>query len=354
MNKLALQIIGASSMVFLLTGCSTFFTDHSNDYQKEKVTNTAIVMPGGSQPAKDVLVIPNENSIADLEGVTPYETPRAPFIFYPMVDVDVVETADAIEFSIPANVSQSKRIVSDFLTALHGAGSPIVSQTEDHIVSVPFDFDPQGWWASLWSSITRIHPAMPAFSFKFNEIEGRTLLSVQFREEQKGAEASDWMSPVENQDAYSVAVRLWGTIGRQLNQTSAYLSNRSSEATFPIWVDHRGIFAIYLGENFSPTEIESKLNAAGLYLMAGEKNMLAPVPPKDVARIGDVIDFNIPGSEQKLFNVYRRNLDDVSWKNREYPYKISSQKAGNFLVIDVSAMDFPEVTSFHLAQRFVK
>ncbi|MFT6656751.1 MAG: ribosomal protein S6, partial [Marinomonas primoryensis] len=57
--------------------------------------------------------------------------------------------------------------------------------------------------------------------------------------------------------------------------------------------------------------------------------------------------------KQKLFNVYRRNLDDVSWEEREYPYKITHQKAGDFLVIDVSATDYPEVTSFHLVQRFV-
>ncbi|PYF84766.1 hypothetical protein DFP75_101805 [Marinomonas alcarazii] len=354
MNKLALQLIGASSVAFLLSGCSTFFTDHSDDYQKESTATTPIVMPDGSQPAKDVLVIPNENTIADLEGVTPYETPRAPFIFYPMVGVDVIEKPDAIQFSIPANSSQSKRIVTDFLTALHGAGSPIASQTENQIVSVPFDFDPQGWWGSLWSSITRVYPATPAFSFTFNEVEGKTLLSVQYREEQKGVEAGNWMSPVKSQDAYSVAVRLWGTIGRQLNQTSAYLSNRGSETTFPIWVDHRGIFAIYLGKNSSASEIEAKLNAAGLYLIPDQDNMLAPVPAEEVARIGDVVDFNIPGSEQKLFKVYRRNLDDVSWEKREYPYQISRQKAGDFLVIDVSAMDSPEVTSFHLVQRFLK
>ncbi|QRV23997.1 hypothetical protein [Marinomonas foliarum] len=353
MSKLALQIIGAGSMTLLLSGCSTFFTDHSDDYQKEKTTSTSIVMPDGSQPAKDILVIPNENNIADLDGVTPYETPRAPFIYYPMVAVGVVERTEAIEFSVPANISQSKRIVSDFLTALHGAGLPIASQTESQIVSVPFDFHPQGWWSSLWSNITRVHPANPAFSFDFSEADDKTLVSVRFRDEQEGAEPSNWMSPVQNADAYSVAVRLWGTIGRQLNQTSAYLSNRESTTAFPVWVDHQGIFAIHLGVNSSPAEIEAKLNAAGMYLIPGEDNMLAPVPSEDVARIGDVVDFNIPGSEQKLFNVYRRNLDDVSWENREYAYKISRQKAGDFLVIDVSSMEFPEVTSFHLVQRFV-
>ncbi|WOD07181.1 hypothetical protein [Marinomonas sp. GJ51-6] len=33
--------------------------------------------PEGSLPSKDALVIPNEDKIADLESVTPFETPRA-------------------------------------------------------------------------------------------------------------------------------------------------------------------------------------------------------------------------------------------------------------------------------------
>ena len=356
MNKFTLQLVGASSLTFMLSGCSLFFTDHSDDYQKGQPVTSALEVPDGSTPSNDVLVIPNEKAIANLEGTTAYSTPRAPFVYYPMVAVGIEEKDDSIELTVPAGLAQSKRIVTDFLTALHGAGTSIASQTDDHILSVPFDFHPQGWFASLWSNITRIHPAQPAFSFRFNELEGKTLVAVQFRDEQQDAEAGNWMSPVQNDDAYSVAIRLWGTMGRQLNQSSAYLSNRGETASYPIWVDHHGLFAIYLGDNVSQADIEAKLNAADMYLMPGPDQLLAPVPPEDVARIGDVIDFNIPVGEdkkQKLFKVRRRNLDDVSWEQREYSYKISHQKAGDFLVIDVSSMDSPEVVSYHLVQRFV-
>lgn len=356
MKHSTLKLVGAGSVALILSGCSAFFTDHSNDYQKKQPTITVLDKPAGSEQSKDLLVIPNENAIANLEEVKPFETPRAPFVFYPMTAIDVLEQDDAIEFTVPTSVEHSKRIVSDFLTALHGAGSPISSQTEDQIVSVPFDFHPQGWWASLWSDITRLHPAKTAFSFRFSDVGGKTLVAVQFRDEQQDVEPSNWMSPAQNEDAYAVAVRLWGTIGRQLNQASAYLSNRDSASAFPVWVDHHGIFAIHLGDNVSTPELESKLNAAGIYLIPNADNMLAPVPPEDVARVGDVVDFSLPivGSEAtKSLKSIRRNLDDVSWENREYAYKIMHQKAGDFLVIDVSSMASPEVVSFHLAQRFV-
>ncbi|NLQ16290.1 hypothetical protein HGG82_01465 [Marinomonas sp. M1K-6] len=356
MNKFALQFVGATSIALGLSGCSLFLTDHSNDYQNEKPVTSTLETPAGSKQSKDLLVIPNEDKIGNLEPSDSFTTPRAPFVFYPMVNVGVTEQDDAIEFLVPADQQQAKRIVADFLTALHGAGTSIASQTDNQIISIAFDFHPQGWWASLWSDITRLHPAQTVFSFRFSESGDKTRVSVQFRDEQQDVEPSRWMSPVQNDDAYSVAVRLWGAMGRQLNQSSAYLSNRDDTSPLPVWVDHQGLYAIYLGKNVSPADIETKLNMAGMYLMPEVENMLAPVPPEEVARIGDVIDFMVPsgkGSEMKLFNTRRRNLDDVGWEEREYAYQITHQKAGDFLVIDVSSMALPEVVSFHLAQRFV-
>jgi hypothetical protein len=356
MNKFTLQLMSASSLAILLSGCSLFLTDHSDDYQDGTPTAATLVVPEGSAQSKDVLVIPNEDKIANLEPSKPFTTPRAPFVFYPMVDVGVIEQDDSLEFFVPANIEQSKRIVADFLTALHGAGDPISSQTQDQLISIPFDFHPQGWWASLWSDITRLHPAQTAFSFRFSESGEKTLVSVQFRNEQQDVEPSDWMSPVNDNDAYSVAVRLWGAIGRQLNQSSAYLSNRDDASSFPVWVDHQGLYAIHLGSNVSQSDIEAKLKAADIYLIPGTEDKLAPVRPEDVARVGDVIDFSVPlssGKKLESIKTIRRDLDDVSWEEREYTYKITHQKAGDFLVIDVSSMAFPEVVSFHLAQRFV-
>ncbi len=357
MKKTTLNLIGLSALSLAMSGCSWLYTDNSSDYQDAKAVEAQLKTPEGSKPSRDVMVIPNESAIADLEVSKPFVTPRAPFIFYPMVPIQITEQESHIEFLVPANKKQTQRIVTDFLAALYGAGQSIATQTESNIVSVPFDLHPQGWWASLWSDITRVHPALPAFSFQFAEQEGKTIVSIQYREEQDGVDPTDWTSPIENEGAYSIAVRLWGTIGRQLNQSTAFLSNQDNTSTFPIWINHQGLYSIRLGDDISSSALEKRLNAAGIYLIPDTENLLAPVLPENVARIGDIIDFTIPtgnGETQKLFNVRRRNLNDVSWDEREYSYKITSQKAGNFLVIDVSERDYPEVISFHLAQRFIK
>ncbi|MCB5161860.1 hypothetical protein [Marinomonas algarum] len=359
MKKVSLQIVGVGSIAFMLSGCSLFFTDSANEYQTERSTGSTLEVPEGSLTIKDALVIPNEQKIADLEATNTFVTPRAPFTFYPMVQVGVSETDNAMVLTVPANMTQSKRIVSDFLTALHGAGSAIATETDNTIVTIPFDFHPQGWWANLWSDITRLYPKKTAFNFAFSEVEGepnKTLVTIQYRDEQEAMEPTAWESPTENTDAYGVAVRLWGTTGRQLNQSSAYLSNRGEMAAFPIWVDHQGQFAVRLGNQLTPDAVESALLDKGFYLMPGEASLIAPVPSDEVERVGDVISLDVPtgnGESMKLFNVRRRNLDDVNWDKREYPYEILQQKAGDFLVIDVSATDYPELTSFHLTQRFV-
>ncbi|TYL47756.1 hypothetical protein [Marinomonas sp. IMCC 4694] len=356
MKLFTLPLLSVGSMLLFLSGCSTFVTDHSDDYQKENPLTASLVVPAGSLESKDMLVIPNEREIDSLSETKKFVTPRAPFVFYPMVSVGIAERDDAIELVVPANRVQSQRIVSDFLTALYGAGMAISEKSTDTITSVPFDFHPQGWWASLWSGITRIPPVQTAFSFHFSELDNKTLLSVQFRDEQEGGEASNWMSPTQNDDAYAVTVRLWGAIGRQLKQTSAYLSSQGDQSSFPIWIDHRGRFAIHLGDTISSADVDAKLSDAGLYIIPGDEPLLSPVPPEDIARIGDVVDFNLPvgnGESLKLFSVYRKNLDDAEWDERSYPYKIYHQKAGDFLVIDVSAVEFPELISFRLAQRFV-
>ncbi len=360
MSKRLIQVVGTTSVALTLTACSSFFTDHSNDYQQEVGSHHTLEVPAGSVESKDALVIPNENDIADLNDPRPFETPRAPFVYYPMDKVAFSEQDTSVTYRLNTKAADAKQIVADFLTALHGAGQSVASQTENTIMSIPFDFHPQGWWASLWSDITRIHPAKTAFSFQFDELEGATTVTLQYREvEQDDEQTLDWQSPMTNPDAESVAVRLWGTFGRQLNQSSAYLSNsKDGVDAFPVWVDHQGMYAIYLGENLSDAEFEAKLKASGMYLMPGDEKRLAPVPADKVARVGDIIDFTLPlgadGQEQKLFNVYRRDLDDVSWQEREYPYQITHQKAGDFLVVDVSALENPEIASFRIAQRFVK
>lgn len=357
MSKTLFKVVSLSTATLVLSGCSLFLTDHTDDYQDQVSNSSALIVPEGAVPSRDVLVIPNEDKIASLTPSKPFTIPRAPFVFYPMVEVTVNETEEAFSLVVPTGVENAKRIVADYLTSLYGAGTPIASQTENTLTSVPFDFHPQGWLSSVWSSVTRIYPKQTAFSFEFDTVNEQTVIKVTYREEQEGSEPTGWMTPNKNEDAYAVAVRLWGVIGRQLNQSSAFLSNRESVSDFPVWVDHEGMYAIQLGKDpVSETSLLSTFESANLYLMPDKTQFVSPVPADQVARIGDVIDLSIPlgnGQKQKLFNVYRRNLNDVTWDEREYPYEITKQKAGYFLVIDVSAAPNPEVVSFRLAQRFI-
>ncbi|MCV2402728.1 hypothetical protein OFY17_07510 [Marinomonas sp. C2222] len=356
MNKALANVAAFSVLTVSLSGCSLFYTDHSSDYQNTKATSNKLELPQGALEQKDIMVIPNEEVIADVTEVTPFTIPRSPFVFYPMAAVSYVETENSVEFSIPANAQQSKRIISDYLSSVHGEGEVIASQTETTLVTTQLSLKKQGKLAAIWSSITRLYPEKTVLSLEFSEGEQSTKVAIQFRHEKRGEEPTDWMSPASNTEVHSIIARLWGNIGRKVDESSAYLSTLDKTTDFPIWINHNGEYGIRLGNDVTDDVVESKILSAGLYLMANSESTLSPVPEEKVARVGDVIDFVVPvgnGETKKLFNVYRRDLDDVEWQEREYTYQVQRQKKGDFLVIDVSAAKYPEIVSFILAQRFI-
>lgn len=358
MKKLTSTMVTLASTGLLLTGCSSFLTDHADDYQDGVDQNTALIAPEGSAPLEDSLVIPNEGAVADLQEKKEFVAPRAPFLYQSMAKVVMTEKQDAVEYVFPADVRQSKKIIEDFVSSFNDSPTPLVTDTDTRITTTPAPLVEQGRWRSLWSQITRVYPSKTEFSFDLQPLENAsTLVKMQMREVSEEGEIGEWVSPTTDLNTYGMAIRLWGTIGRKLDQNSAYLSESKKQAEpSPIWINGSGMFAAYLGKKVSAEQIEQKIQQAGLYL-SSEANQLAVVPEDEIARVGDVIPLEIPvgkGKTQKLFNVKRRDLDDVSWDKRTYPYKIERQAAGDFLVIDVSATENQQLTSYFFAKKFLK
>lgn len=357
-TNVTLQLVSAGILAISVVGCSV--TDHSNDYLTEPSESKPITVPEGSMPIKDVLVIPNENKVADIDtsATKTFVAPRAPFIFHPMSRVDLRTEEGAVLFYVPDTVAGSKKVISDFLSAMYGDGEAIASNSDNRIVSTQIALKKQGTLAHVWSKITRVYPASTVFSFDVESTEKGSKITMQYREEITGKEPGAWMSPAKNDSEYDVAVRLWGAFGRHLNETSAYLSKQDVKSAYPIWIDAQGTFAVNLGQQVTNDMLMAKLKQADLYPVEGDESKLSPVPSKEVARVGDIVDLTLPigtgGKDMKLFKVHRRNLNNVSWDKREYPYKIVHQKEGDFLVIDVSAVEHPESVLFKLVQRFVK
>lgn len=341
MNKKTIKLASVGALAIALSGCSLLLTDHSNDYRNESVNSVVLKVPAGALQARDDLVIPNENKIADLTKDSKFVVPRAVFVFYPMAKIAVESSQDSIVFDVPANMVQSKKMIKDFLMALHGDGESVATTADNKIVSVPFQFIKQGWWASIWSDISRNFPETIVFSFSFKETEKGTLVSVQYKVEENGKDTSGWMNPTSRNDVYADVIRLWGDMGRQVNKTSVYLSEQGNKTPFHVWIDHRGIFAIHLNSNNTTDDsLASQLALAGLKPVTGKENTLSVLPSKDTKQFSVA---PIVGAGKVL-----------AWDKREYKYNIVHQKAGDFLVIDVSASPNPEITSFLLAQRFVK
>ncbi|MEL0623718.1 hypothetical protein V6238_11515 [Marinomonas arenicola] len=341
MNKTTIKLAGIGALVSVLSGCSTGLKDNSDDYRNDTVNSVVLQAPAGSLSSRDDLVIPHENQIASVEPGSKFTVPRATFVFYPMAKIDVIMKANRVVLDVPANLVQSKKMVKDFLMALHGDGESIASDTDKQIVSVPFQFIKQGWWASMWSHVSRDFPEQIVFSFSFSSSEKGTLVAVQYRVEDRGEAVTDWLSPTTRNDMYADTLRLWGDMARQLNKQSVSLSEQGSKAPFHVWIDHRGLLAIHLKPKTNVQDaLVTQLADAGLTQVSGKENTLAVLP-----LASDKTDGFAPNATES---------DAVSWDKREYKYSIIHQKAGDFLMIDVSTSPTPEITSFLLAQRFVK
>ncbi|MEO9964308.1 MAG: hypothetical protein ABJF11_00880, partial [Reichenbachiella sp.] len=297
-------------------------------------------------------------AVADLQQKTEFVAPRAPFLYQSMAKVVMTEKQDAVEYVFPADVRQSKKIIEDFMSSFDVSEAPLATDTDSRIVTTPIPLVEQGRWRSLWSKITRVYPSKTAFSFVLLPQENAsTLVKMQMREVSEEGQVGEWVSPATDLNTYGMAIKLWGTIGRKLDQNSAYLSESNKQVDpSPIWINGSGMFAAYLGKKVTAKQAQQKILDAGLYLI-GEGNQLAVVPEDEIARVGDVVALEVPvgkGKTQKLFNVYRRNLDDVTWEERIYPYKIERQAAGDFLVIDVSVAKNQQLTSYFFAKKFLK
>lgn len=357
MNKLTSSFILITTSSVLLSGCSSFLTDHADDYQNEIQHPNELVTPEGSAPLSNALIIPNEDRVADLTEKQPFVAPRAPFLYQSMAKIDMREAPQAISYIFPADIKQAQKIIEDFVISLHSDENMLANKSDNRLTTTPIPLVEQGKWRALWSKITRVYPSKTEFAFDFSRQDnGHTLVTMQMRQINQDDEAGEWLSPAEDLNTYAIAVKLWGTIGRKLDQSSAYLSDRKKQPEpSPVWVNSEGMFAAYLGQNVTQQQVEEKIKDAGLFLMS-DANQLAAVAEQDIARIGDVVALEIPvgnGKTQKLFNVRRRDLDDVSWQERVYAYHVERQATGDFLVIDVSATQHPQLTSYYFAKKFI-
>ncbi|SBS37602.1 hypothetical protein MSP8887_02985 [Marinomonas spartinae] len=324
MKNTSFKLASAGVLALAMSGCSSILTDHANDYQYAVSNTTQLKEPPGSLQVRDDLVIPNVNEIPDLQKTGKFVTPRAPFIFYPMTKIPVSNKADRMVFDVPAGLDKTKEMVKGFLGALHGQGEAIATDKDNQIISVPFEFVKQGFWGSVASTFTRDFPEKTVFSFTFKRSGNDTIVSMQFKQQEQGKDVTSWQSPEKDPKRYTDAIRLWGNLGRQISEASAYLSQRGENSPFPIWVDHRGIFAVHLK---TTVDLAAQVKAAGLHFVDGQSNKLAI--DKQEAQSGAKLD------------------------EQTFPYKVETQRDGKFLVIDASKVTDPELASFQLVQRFI-
>ncbi|CUB03946.1 hypothetical protein [Marinomonas fungiae] len=364
MSKLTKKLVmtGSLASVVLLSGCSNMVTDHGLDYQSARSSEVELKLPAGRHDVSDKMIIPNEDRVATLQATGEFETPRAPKLYESMTHVPMVIGQYDVTLKIPASIAQSKKLMTDYFSSFSGEAVVFQSKTETELVSEPLQFESQSGLGKLWSSVTRLKPTQYQLTVNFEPTRTQTITKIQLVAiDSEGVKKA--VDLTLDEASASQMVDAWSHISRELTVETALLSNQGREPVREsrIWTNREGKLALFLGRNADPESVDSFIrDSSGLHITSEEPKELALVPQDKLARVGDIIDFKVPlgalakDEEVILFKVRRRNLDDVEWTERSYPYQLIRQREGYFLTVDASATDHPALTSYRILSLLAK
>lgn len=365
MNRLF--VLGAVCSALVVSGCSSVVKDHGLDYQTAQSNEKALIVPEGSQPVQDKLVIPNEAQVADLESTGEFDAPRAPFLYQPLANVSFSLLGEEATMHLPVEVSRSKALFKSYLESLatEDEPEPVASETNDTLTSKPLLLEERGFWARTWDSITRLYPARHELQVTFNEGVSGTGTDVSIKVQViKDDEEPKYSALNDDQAPTALVLDAWYHVAKKISEDSVLLSEqgRSDVLRSPIWVNQKGEYAYFLGQSFEPSTIDEFIaNQPDFYVIDEGVKSLSMVPSEEVARVGDVVELTFPvrgqggtTKQMKLFNVYRRDLDDVEWTHRTYPYEVVRQQEGYFLKVDTSAVELSNLISYRIFSMFEK
>lgn len=366
MKKHNLKIVSSVMALGLLSGCTSMLTDHGLDYQDSEASDVTLQLPDDAQPTRDKLVIPNEDRIDDLAAKGEFEAPRAPLSFQPLAYAPLRLQAQHAVMQLPLDAEQARSLMSDYLTqmaAKHEADIELQA-TDKSLSTSAFSLEEQSTWTKVWYLVTKLETPTYRFIIDFDEQDLMTEASIRVVSIKDGTE-----TPVnlDSSDRFaSLIVDMWTTFASEIKVSRVLLSsqgsaNRPIHESSPMWMRSNGELAFNLGNRFSDRSFEAYIgNSDGVFLTGDNNQEISVVPVEQLAKIGDIIDFNLPvksaeGNDGiKLFNVRRRNLDDVEWSARSYPYTVLRQQQGYFLTVDTSATEYPKLTSYRIFSRLAK
>ncbi len=355
------QYAFGATLCLILSGCGSFglLEDQREKYKSSEENTVDLTYPNGITQPVDSLTIPNAGKVAnaDADEWDSINIPKPPSVYYPLTPIHIASNDVEYQLHVPATISVTENMLTNFLTSIYGEGNPIRLNEGGRIETKRFNSSSQGQLASVWRWITQLPSTGTALEFNLTEHVVGTKVQIRYRNEKSNGESSDWMSPVDDKFAESTVVRLWGVLGRQLNESAAFLSNQSISNTTPLWVDHRGHFVFRISDENELNSIDSLISSANLYLLSASPNTLALIPESELPKIGDIVNLKIPflssdALASSSIKGRRRNLNDVEWNEKIYNFKLDTNSLGKFMVIDFSEVDYPELRSYQVMSRF--
>lgn len=359
MNKLAAVV----SVTALVTGCS-LIDDKADAYQQSQTNDAQLIVPEGSVTARDRFVIPNEDKIS-ITSVAPdlsIPTKAIPDSFSPLADLAVTWEDDILWIDTPLESETLGAVIKNFLVSIYGEGDPIAVNTDAEIISAPVGDQDIGSLLKLYYNITRLYPDRTEYRFELAKTENGTRVGLQHRviskDQSNDVEYGDWLSPESSDKDYELGLQFISAVSRESLAQDDKLA-ASSESKTNIWVTSEGGYVLKLDASLAESDVATFIDQSDLYLISRDPLELAFVTEGEVAKIGELRRINLPtktkdGEELFLFNMKRRNLDNVVWQERVYPVDLIQRAEGLFLEADTSATEQPNVVAYRIMSALKK
>lgn len=359
----ATKLTSLAAIVVSMTACS-LIDDKADIYQESQANNVELVVPQGSVSSKDALVIPNEDKIASDSTAFELAVPikAIPNSFSPLADLDVSWEENIIWIDTPLSDDVLRAVIKAFLVSLNGETDPISVSTDSEIVSLPIGDQNIGSLLKLYYNITRLYPDRTEYRFKLESSVNGTKVGIQHRlvskDQNKNTDYGDWLSPDSSDETNALGLQFISAISREaLAQDNS--SKELAESHMNLWVTSEGQFVLKLGDQFTKDDVASLIDNSDLYLISRDPLELAFVTEGEVAKIGELRRINLPtktkdGEELFLFNMKRKNLDNVIWQKRVYTVELVQREEGLFLEADTSATEQPDVISYRIMSALKK
>ena len=110
-----------------------------------------------------------------------FKAPNVPDAFYSLADFKFTSNQDRVWIETTGDISVIQKAIVVFFDNLYATDHSMKVNTDQRMETVSMPFYGQGWFASLWSSITRLYPEKVIYEIVLEKGEHNNRIGLRYK-----------------------------------------------------------------------------------------------------------------------------------------------------------------------------